>query len=209
MGKLFVFEGLDGSGKSTQARRLYEHFVSICKNCLLTFEPTSSELGSLARAVTKGELALEDESLALLFAADRYEHFTKKISPVLDNGGIVICDRYYHSNIVYQGYCEKSICRILDYNQQVMKRPPDVVFFLDTKPQVCLERLRSTRKDISIYENLQHLEALYKRYRALFDRLGENVVTIETSGKSEENVTASIISKPGINHFIQSRQSVL
>ena len=188
-----VFEGLDGSGKTTQAKRLYDHFVSIGKNCLLTFEPTNSELGSLARAVTTGELVLEDESLALLFAADRYEHFTKKISPVLNSRGFVVCDRYYYSNIAYQGLNDKTVGRILEYNQQVMKRPPDFVFFLDTTPQVCLKRLRSSRKDISIYENLHHLETLYKRYRALFERLGENIVTIETSGKSEENVASSIL----------------
>ena len=189
---LIVLEGLDGSGKSTQAKKLHKHFVSVGKNCLLTYEPTNSELGSLARAVTKGELSLEDESLALLFAADRYEHFTKKISPVLDAGGIVVCDRYYYSNIVYQGHSEESINRILDYNQQVMKHPPDIVFFLDTEPQVCLGRLKSTRSDISIYENITQLKILQKRYLALFDRLGENIITIETSGKSEADVTALI-----------------
>ena len=201
MGKFIVFEGLDGSGKSTQAKRLYKYFISNGKNCLLTYEPTGSELGCLARAVTKGELVLEDESLALLFAADRYEHFTKKISPVLVDGGVVVCDRYYYSNIAYQGLNEQAIGRILEYNQQVMKRPPDIVFFLDTEPQVCLERLKSTRKDISIYENQHQLEALYKRYRTLFDRLGENVVTIETSGKSEENIATSILRHMLISSF--------
>ena len=188
-----VFEGLDGSGKSTQAKKLHEFFVSCGKNCLLTYEPTSSELGSLARAVTKGELSLEHESLALLFAADRYEHFTKKISPVLADGGTVVCDRYYYSNIVYQGISEQSISRILVYNQQVMKRPPDIVFFLDAMPQVCLTRLKSSRKDISIYENMNYLETLSGRYQALFKRLTENIVIIETSGKSEEDVSAMII----------------
>ena len=193
MGEFFVFEGLDGSGKSTQAKRLYEYFTSIGKNCLLTYEPSSGELGRLARAVTKGELMLEDESLALLFAADRYEHFTKKIAPVLDGGGIVICDRYYYSNIVYQGVNEHLISRILDYNQQVMKHPPGIVFYLDTPPQECLKRLNSSRKDISIYENLHHLETLDKRYHALFNRPDENIVTINGSGKSEQEVWSQIL----------------
>ena len=188
-----VFEGLDGCGKSTQARLLHEHFVSGGKNCLLTYEPTSSELGSLARAFTKGELALEDESLALLFAADRYEHFAKKISPVLDGGGIVVCDRYYYSNIVYQGLDEQKVSRILDYNQQVMKRPPDIVFFLETTPEICLERLKHTRQDISIYENLHQLEVLHERYCSLFSRLDGNIVTIDTSGKSEQVVWSQIL----------------
>ena len=188
-----VFEGLDGSGKSTQAKRLYEHFAAAGKNCLLTFEPTNGELGNLARTVTKGKLALEDESLALLFAADRYEHFTKKITPVLDDGGIVVCDRYYYSNIAYQGVNEQMLNRILEYNQQVMKHPPDIVFFLETEPQICLERLKLTRKDISIYENLHHLEILSKRYNALFSKLSENVITIKTSGSSEQVVWSQIL----------------
>ena len=188
-----VFEGLDGSGKSTQAKRLYEHFVSEGMKCLLSFAPTDSKLGSLARAVTKGEFSLKKEALALLFAADMYEHFTTKISPVLDDGGIVVCDRYYYSNIVYQGICEKSIHRIMDYNQQIMKHPPDIVFFLDTTPQVCLERLRATRKDISIYENLNQLETHYKRYQSLFDQTTDNIITIETSGKNEAVISALIL----------------
>ena len=189
MGFFIVFEGLDGSGKSTQAKRLHEHFISIGENCLLTNESTDGEIGRLARAVTKGELTLEDETLALLFAADRYEHFSKKISPVLNDGGIVVCDRYYHSNIAYQGLSEQTASRILDYNQLVLKRPPDIVFFLDTEPQECLKRLELARKEISIYENPRYLEALRDRYRSLFNRLGENIVTIKTSGKSEDDIT--------------------
>ena len=111
---------------------------------------------------------------------------------MVNAGGIVVCDRYYYSNIVYQGHDEASINRILGYNQQVMRHPPDVVFFLKAEPQVCLERLKLTRKDISIYENQSNLDILHKRYLALFSRLGGNIITIETSGKSEADVTALI-----------------
>ena len=182
-----VFEGLDGSGKSTHAKRLYDHFKSTDTNCLLTFEPTSSLLGSLARAATNGEISFEDDTLALLFAADRHEHFVKKISPVLADGGIVICDRYYYSNIVYQGLSKESYSRIMSYNQLVMKRPPDIVFFLDAEPQVCLERLKLTRNDISIYENLYYLDALNERYVTLFNQINDNVVTIKTSSHSTKD----------------------
>ena len=158
MNKFIVLEGLDGSGKSTQAKRISEYLISSGHKCLLTCEPTNSSLGSLARLVTKGEMTLEDETLALLFAADRHEHYAKKIAPALAKGDFVVCDRYYYSNIAYQGSNEQIVKRIFDYNQQVMKQPPDIVFFLETRPEICLKRLQSTRKDISIYENLHYLE---------------------------------------------------
>ena len=185
-----VFEGLDGSGKSTQAKKLHEYLQSVGKKSLLTCEPTHGTLGSLARMVTKGEAAMEDETLALVFAADRHEHYISEIAPFLQEGGYVVCDRYYHSNLAYQGVCEKSFERVLGYNRVAMENPPDIVFFLMTEPKECLERLVASRPDASIYENEKSLEILSQRYMRVLDfvKRRENIRIVETSGKSESEV---------------------
>ena len=215
-----VFEGLDGSGKSTQAKKLHDFFLARGENCLLTCEPTHGTLGSLARKVTKGELRMEGETLALLFAADRHGHYVNEIAPFLQSGGVVVCDRYYYSNLAYQGACVKSMERIFAYNQVVMENPPDIVFFLKTEPLECLRRLLASRPDASIYENEWMLETLSRRYTQVFDIFTRNVENIsgdiglpskknlenfhsgfahkerveiiETSGKNEEEVHTEI-----------------
>ena len=195
MHKFIVLEGLDGSGKTSQASRLHKHFADKGINCLLTYEPTNEMLGNIARSVTKSNVKMDNETLALLFAADRHEHYVKKIAPTLAAGGMVVCDRYYYSNIVYQGFDEKSIQRIFDYNQKVMQTPPHVVFFLDEKPDECHKRLMSSRSETSIYENMQALTVLYKRYRDLFHRIQktENIVIVNTTGKNEDDITELLI----------------
>ena len=203
MGKFIVFEGLDGSGKTTQAKLLHGHFLAQGENSLLTWEPTDGPIGRLARSATKGEVSLETETLALLFAADRREHYGKIIAPALESGGIVVCDRYYYSNLAYQGRTDsESISRkILGYNSEVAKAPPHVVFFLDTEPGECMKRISGSRQETGIYENLKALQALRERYKALFSGLlsHENIVIIDTTGKSEEAVFSEVLShiEPG------------
>ena len=195
MGRFVVFEGLDGSGKSTQAGRLHGHLLGRGERSLLTFEPTDGLIGSLARRATAGEVFFEDGTLALLFAADRREHYAKKIAPALLGGGTVVCDRYYYSNLAYQGICDRSIERIMQYNSDAMQAPPSVVFFLDVKPAECARRIAASRHGAGVYENLETLEALHERYMKVFSMLGsrESVVFIDAAGKSEDEVFGEIL----------------
>ncbi|MCL2840942.1 MAG: dTMP kinase [Defluviitaleaceae bacterium] len=195
--RFIVLEGLDGSGKSTQSRKLAKKLSDLKIPNFHTCQPSQGSVGKQARAVTRGKFFLEDETLALLFAADRYQHYHEEIAPRLDRGDYVICDRYYYSNIAYQGKNPAAMERVIAYNQAVMTAPirrPDIIFFLDIPPSECMCRITSRRSKVSIYETLTRLEQMRERYFAAFERLKaiDNVVIIDAVGKSSNQVFAKI-----------------
>jgi len=191
-----VLEGLEGSGKSTQARLLSEQLTAANIPNLNTRQPTASPIGAMAREFTQGKFGnLQNETVGLLFAADRFQHFTHEIAPALLLGQFVVCDRYYYSNMAYQGVDDAVLERIVDYNQAVRNaKIPDVTFFLDVTPDECIRRITATRDEISIYDTLSNLEQLRERYFATFRRLekSDNIVIVTTDGLNEVEVCNKI-----------------
>ena len=179
-----VFEGIDGCGKSTQMRRLAERFEAVGREVLLTREPTSAAVGALLRRALVGEVVLADETLALLFAADRFQHVEDLILPALQAGKAVVCDRFYFSSFAYQGEEQKSGqvlqnskqasggagLRVRQYNSAVMEVcPPDVVFFLDLPPEESMARIRRSRAGVEIFENVEKLRVIRENYLSLIE----------------------------------------
>lgn len=199
-GKFIVIEGLDGSGKSTQAGLLCARLAALGKKCVRTFEPTDGKFGSLARKATKGEAVIGEAELARLFAEDRREHRAKKIAPALAAGSFVVCDRHYHSNLAYQGGSPESYGMVAALNESAMAAPPDVVFFLDVPPETCARRLLGSRGEIGIYENIESLRELRRRYVGVFRKLAgrENIVAIDGAGRSEDAVLAEMLAALGL-----------
>lgn len=196
MSKFFVIEGLDGSGKTTQINRLSQWFSQKSKPCFTTRQPSDGQIGELARSATYGAFPAENETLALLFAAEHYQHFCEKIAPALSRGEYVICDRYYYSNFVYQGVDSATLQRVFTYNQAVMSvRKPDAVIFLDVSPEECMRRITTSRAQISIFEALDKLETQRERFFAIFERLSEteNIIVIETENSNENAVFDKIV----------------
>src|SRR5579864_7294663 len=108
-GLFIVLEGLDGAGTTTQLVRLAERLRRAGERVVATAEPTDGPIGALIRQALRRRLvhrdgrALTDESLALLFAADRVDHVAGEIEPALARGQHVLCDRYVLSSLAYQG----------------------------------------------------------------------------------------------------------
>lgn len=103
---LFVcFEGGEGAGKSTQARRLQQWLEELGRDVVLTFEPGDTEVGRKVRAIVLDPATghLDDRTEALLYAADKSEHLDKVVRPALARGAVVITDRYVDSTLAYQG----------------------------------------------------------------------------------------------------------
>ena len=142
-GHFIVVEGGEGSGKSTQARRLAERLGS---QALLTFEPGDSVLGAEVRRIVldSPELDITPHTEALLMAADRAQHVAEVIEPALDAGRTVICDRFAGSSIAYQGHGRQLPAGEVEQLSRwaTQGRWPDLVLLLEVPPDVGERRLR-------------------------------------------------------------------
>ncbi len=147
-----TFEGVEGSGKSTQAKLLAELLTKIGHKVTLTREPGWGSFGELMRKIILDErdLELDPFSELCLFCADRAQHVRDFIKPKLQNGEIVICDRYFDSTVVYQGYGRKLDKRLVNKIAvaSTLDLIPDVTFLLNLPVRAGLSRLQ-TRGEIT------------------------------------------------------------
>ncbi len=183
LGKFIVFEGIDGSGKSTQSELLAQRLSELGKEIYLTHEPSDGVVGKMLRQALRGELALSEQVMAALFAADRLEHLTNRENGILAhlaNGTQVICDRYYLSTYAYQSVQVSLDWAIALNSQAAIMAKPDVHFYIDIPVEVALERIRQNREHTDIYETKERLEKTKKQYSLAIEALRdtENIVTI-------------------------------
>ncbi len=161
-GIFLVIEGLDGSGKTTQATLLAEKFHKTY-NVLLTAEPSRGKIGSFIRESCLYENErLPTEAEALMFAADRIEHMYSEVKPALDEGKLVICDRYIYSSLAYQGNSGLSLDWIKTINARALQ--PDICIFLDVPPEKVIERLQRKKSVMETLETQQKVREVYMRY---------------------------------------------
>jgi dTMP kinase len=161
-GIFLVIEGLDGSGKTTQAS-LLAHKLSQSYKVLLTAEPSRGKIGSFIReGCLYEQTRLPTEAEALLFAADRIEHMQKELKPALDEGKLVICDRYVYSSLAYQGSAGLSLDWIKTINARALQ--PDFSFFIDVPPEKVIERLQRKKSVMETLETQQKVREAYMKY---------------------------------------------
>ncbi len=147
-GAFIVIEGLDGSGKSTQAKLLARNLKK-SHSTVYTAEPSRGRIGKFIRnRILYGETRPPTAVEALLFAADRIEHVQNEVLPALAKGQLVISDRYVYSSLAYQGSAGLSLDWIEAINQHALK--PDLALFIDVDPEVVLARLKRKK---SVMEN--------------------------------------------------------
>ncbi|MFH1036931.1 MAG: dTMP kinase [Patescibacteria group bacterium] len=171
-GKFIVFEGLDGSGQSTQAGKLVD-FLNEPKQKLkfghtgahLTKEPTSYLIGGLLRSQLSGDWKSSQECLQLLFSADRAHHLEKEIIPLLERGVTVVCDRYFFSTMAYGSLDIKDKKWLVDLNRNFLY--PDITFLLKVSPKVCIERINKTRYGVTLFEKEQSLAKVWQNFIVL------------------------------------------
>jgi dTMP kinase len=188
-GIFIVFEGLDGSGKTTQCNQLSAALTERNIEYITTREPTGSRVGLLLREALKKNLPLEAETIALLFAADRYQHAVTEILPALREGKHVICDRYYYSSLAYQKKHNAEI-----YNKRVLSEcRPDITFFIDVPPPECMNRIKN-RGGAELFDSLEELERVREAYIETFEGLRETdkVVIIDGNGLRPEEVAEKV-----------------
>lgn len=178
-GSLFiVFEGIDGSGKTTICKMLENTLKSRGINVFFTSEPTSGEYGKIIREKLRS--GMEPLEAVLLFALDRYYH-VKTIGELLKTGHVVLCDRYYYSSLAYQGaLLGENMIKYIEEIHRPFIIEPDVVFLLDVRPEVGLSRVRSVRENgIEIYEEVRLQESIRKIYLRMAEEKGFIVINAE------------------------------
>jgi dTMP kinase len=149
---LIAFEGIDGSGKSTQAAMLGSWLQVQGREVVMSKEPTNGPWGAKIRASFSTARLSPSEELQC-FVNDRREHVEQLIRPALARGATVIIDRYYYSTVAYQGARGLDPKAVLELNEAFAPRP-DVVFLVDLDPKVALARIGSRAGGHDLVENL-------------------------------------------------------
>ena len=185
---MFVtFEGLDGSGKSTQAELLAEHLRGLGREAVLTREPGGTELGERVRELVLAGPEVSPWAEAALFAAARAELVALVIRPALDRGDEVICDRYLDSSLAYQGIARGlGVGRVLELNRPAISDLlPDLTFLLLVDPEVAVQRAGADPDRIE-REGTAFLAEVDQAYRELAGAFAGRIVALDGSRPPSE-----------------------
>lgn len=204
-GKLIVIEGIDGSGKSTQAQKVTEALNRKGIKSILTKEPTDEVTGKLIGQILSGETDIPSVAFQYLFSADRAVH-QEQIEDYLKSGITVVSDRYFWSSVVY-GMVDKGMdfkkengdrenllvaLSILSMYHQFLL--PDFSFALKVSVATAIERIKRKDTYIEIYEKENKLKELKTGYDWLVGKF-EKEITVLNGEKSVEEVTQEIVKK--------------
>lgn len=183
-----VLEGIDGTGKSTQAKRLAEHFTARGRTVTLSREPTDGPWGTLLRnSANTGRLSPEEELET--FLKDRRQHVAEKIAPALAAGHVVILDRYYFSTMAYQGargFDPQEIRR----KNEVFAPVPDLLIILDLDVDTAIQRIGTRGDAANEFEQRANLERCRDIFLSLKD---ESFARVISANSSPDDVTKMII----------------
>lgn len=180
--KFIVLCGLDGCGKSTQARLLGRWLRENGYRVRVTQEPTNGEVGKLIRKILRSRRNVPQLMLQLLFAADRHEHLVKIIEPSLRRGYVVISDRYILSSLAY-GALDVPLKLLKQINSSF--RIPDLTIFIDASPRTCLERLKKGRRHVELFEREEMLRRVRRNYLKLL-KYHPNTHLVDGNGSIDE-----------------------
>ena len=173
-GKFIVFEGIDGSGKSTQLKMLANSLKESGIECVETLEPTFGTVGTVLHDILSGKKKADPKVTAALFVADRLDHLTTAengVIKMLEDGITVICDRYYFSSYAYQSV-EVPSEWVIEANKLAAETlRPDCTLFIDVSPKVAMERISNNRETTELYETEERLTAVREGYFKAFERM--------------------------------------
>ena len=195
-GSLIVFEGIDGSGKSTQVQLLSQKLQEKKIPFYVTMEPSNSAIGSLIRQIMTGKIQAHPKVIAALFTADRLDHLLNEVNGIahmIEKGMLVIMDRYYFSSYAYQSV-DVPMDWVIQANSlscEILR--PAVNIFLDVNVDTALERITKNREQTELFEEKTRLIQVRERYMEAFKKLQdtENVVIVD-GNQTQENVAEEV-----------------
>lgn len=203
--KIFIaFEGIDGSGKSTQMKLLKEKLESTGNSVFSTFEPTKGPIGKMIRDIFNHKMEADHRTIAALFAADRLEHILDKKEGMLaklDEGYIVLTDRYYLSSYAYHG-THMPMDWVMQTNAlsaQLLK--PDVHIFIDITAETGMQRLQASRGNLELYETLDNQKKTREKYFEAFEKVKDEEKVVIVDGERDPSAIAKEIWRAVDNIF--------
>ncbi len=154
MSVFITFEGIEGSGKTTQNHKCAEYLISKGLSVVQTREPGGTDLGQMLRKIILDPNQVFSNHLTeiLLFYADRLEHVTGKIKPALENGQVVLCDRYIDSTTAYQLWGRQMPASLIETLNDHVNLKPQVTFLLDLSVEEGIRRAKA-RADLDRFEH--------------------------------------------------------
>lgn len=206
MSGLFItLEGGEGAGKTTIANAVIDKLSTLGIETLYTREPGGIKIAEKIREVIldRDHMEMDCRTEALLYAAARRQHLVEKVKPAMDEGRIVLCDRFVDSSIVYQGYARGiGMDEVREINQFAIEGfMPDLTIFFDIKPEIGLARIAANdsrevnRLDL---EGLAFHELVYEGYKTQAKMNPERIVSVDATKSVEaltDEVCALILSK--------------
>jgi dTMP kinase len=177
---LIAIEGIDGAGKTTNAHFLKEELEKRGFKAVVLKEPTNSEWGKKIRESVNNRLSPEEE--LELFILDRKHDVEHNIIPALNEGKIVIMDRYYYSNIAYQGARGLNVGEIKKRNEEIAPKP-DLVILLDVNPEKGVERIKNRGDHPNKFEDLKYLQKVREIFLSIKD---DNIVLVNANRELDE-----------------------
>ncbi|MBY9007613.1 MAG: dTMP kinase [Candidatus Lokiarchaeota archaeon] len=196
----FVLDGVDGSGTTTHTKLLAGYLENKGYKVYVTQEPTKSDIGLLLRKILK-DTEIPPTTDALLFAADRDFHYNIEIKKKLDEGFIVISDRYIEASIVYQ--CTQSEDISVEWIKLINKfvGKPDLMIILDINPEISL--LRKKNNELEKFENIEFLKKVRDFFIKRAKKKNYNIVNsddiIEFTQEKIQNIVMEYIKKDNTN----------
>ena len=189
-GKFITFEGCEGSGKSTQLKMLSAYLEREKIPFVMTREPGGSPIAEdIRKIILDGKnTAMCDECEAMLYAASRIQHVKEKVLPALEEGKLVICDRYVDSSLAYQGYARGlGLEYVADINKKAFQlATPDLTVFLNIPPEKAFERKHGAdMNDRMEKQGLEFHNRVYGGYMRLLEKY-PRICAVESYGTAEE-----------------------
>lgn len=204
---LFIsIEGCDGCGKTTALSLIVKKLNEKGIEPLVTREPGGSKIAEQIRNIILDKDNTEEDprTEALLYAASRRQHLVEIVIPALNEGKLVISDRYLDSSLAYQGYARGiGIDEVMSINAfAIDKTYPDLTFFLDLSPEEGLERVKGRQRgaDRLDQETLDFHKRVYEGYKIVNERFKDRIVTIDARPDSEtisDQIVAIILERLG------------
>jgi len=195
-GLFICVEGLDGCGKTTQTKLLVRKLRKMGWDAVYTAEPSRGKIGKfIQKYCLHGEKRISPIVEALLFAADRFEHVEREVISALDEGKIVVSDRYVYSSLAYQGAAGLDLKWIEMINGHAIR--PDLAIFVDVEPEAVIKRLKPKK---SVMENLE----TQRKVRGVYVKFVEKGELVRIDGNKSKKEVADDILKV-VLRFLEKR----